>query len=84
MPSCEHVQLANPNVAAQDQGCTQCLAQGQRWVALRKCAVCGHVGCCDSSPGQHANQHFQQTGHPVMQPLEAGSWTWCYVHQAYV
>ena len=41
--------------------------EGQRWVALRECMTCGHVGCCDSSPGQHANKHFKETGHPVMQ-----------------
>ncbi len=40
--------------------------------SLRKCLVCGHVGCCDSSPGQHANQHFKETGHPVMQAHESG------------
>ncbi|MEU4673247.1 UBP-type zinc finger domain-containing protein [Amycolatopsis sp. NPDC023774] len=24
---------------------------------MRQCAVCGHVGCCDSSPGRHARAH---------------------------
>ena len=84
MPSCEHVKQANLDVAPSDQGCTECLQTGQRWVQLRKCLVCGHVGCCDSSPGQHANQHFKDTGHPVMQAFLSGDWKWCYVHEAYV
>src|SRR4051812_21372307 len=31
-------------------GCVECLAMGGRWVHLRRCAECGHIGCCDSSP----------------------------------
>ena len=39
------------------------------------------VGCCDSSPGQHATGHFHETTHPVMQSAEPGEdWRWCYVH----
>ena len=50
-------------------------------MALRQCRECGHVGCCDSSAGQHASAHFHETGHPVMQSAELGeSWRWCYVH----
>jgi uncharacterized UBP type Zn finger protein len=44
------------------------------------CLTCGHVGCCDSSPHQHADEHFKQTGHPVMRSVEPGeSWRWCYI-----
>jgi len=50
-------------------------------VALRECLECGHVGCCDSSVGQHATGHFQDTTHPVMETAEPGEdWRWCYVH----
>lgn len=42
------------------------------WVHLRRCAECGHVGCCDTSPSQHAAAHFKQTGHPVIQSFEPG------------
>ena len=31
---------------------------GGRWVHLRLCMTCGHVGCCDSSPNKHATAHF--------------------------
>ena len=30
--------------------CEECLKEGTRWVELRECQACGHVGCCDSSP----------------------------------
>jgi len=47
------------------------------------CLTCGHVGCCDSSPGTHATNHFKKTGHPVMVALPNHAWRWCYVHKAY-
>ena len=48
---------------------------------LRECQACGHVGCCDSSPGKHATKHFHETGHPVMRSAMPGDrWAWCYVH----
>ena len=55
---------------------------GQHWVHLRTCLACGHVGCCDSSPGLHATKHFRHTKHPVMQSAEPGeSWRWCYIDE---
>ncbi|WP_405146767.1 UBP-type zinc finger domain-containing protein [Sphaerisporangium sp. NBC_01403] len=63
-------------------GCEECLAEGRRYVHLRKCVRCGHVGCCDSSPGRHATEHYEQTGHPVMRSFQNGeSWLWCYLHE---
>ena len=64
------------------QGCQECLAEGARWVHLRLCMTCGHVGCCDSSPGRHATHHFHATRHPVVKSFEPGeSWAWCYRHE---
>ena len=64
--------------------CAECLAEGTHWVALRECQVCGHVGCCDSSPGRHATRPFRDTGHPVMRSITSGErWTWCYVQEIY-
>lgn len=61
--------------------CQDCLNEGTRWVALRRCLVCGNLGCCDSSPRQHATRHFHDTSHPVMQSSEPGEdWRWCYLH----
>lgn len=58
---------------------------GSRWVHLRLCRSCGHVGCCDSSPNRHATRHFQATGHPVITSFEPGEhWSWCYVDQVEV
>ncbi len=84
MAKCEHLKAANPSVKPSSEVCDECVKAGQRWVELRTCMVCGHVGCCDSSPGRHAAKHFHDTGHPVMQPLKSGDWKWCYVHEAYV
>ena len=61
------------------EGCPDCLAIGSSWVHLRRCAECGHVGCCDSSPNQHASAHHAETGHPIMRSLEPGEdWYWCF------
>jgi uncharacterized UBP type Zn finger protein len=53
---------------------------GDRWVHLRLCLACGHVGCCDSSKNKHASKHAGVTRHPVVQSFEPGeSWRYCYV-----
>jgi hypothetical protein len=58
-------------------GCVECEASGSWWVHLRRCAQCGHVGCCDSSLGKHGTAHYRATGHPVMQTFEPGEdWFW--------
>ena len=60
-------------------GCAECLDTGGWWVHLRRCAACGHVGCCDSSPAQHASAHYRETGHRVVQSFEPGEdWFWDY------
>jgi uncharacterized UBP type Zn finger protein len=60
-------------------GCEECLAEGHGWVHLRICLECGHVGCCDSSPGRHASGHARATGHPIIRSLEPGEdWSWCF------
>ena len=56
-------------------GCVECEASGGWWVHLRRCAACGHIGCCDSSPSQHARAHAGGSGHPVIQSFEPGE-TW--------
>jgi uncharacterized UBP type Zn finger protein len=81
MPACEHLSsVPVPEPDARTEGCEECMAIGQRWVQLRKCLDCGHVGCCDSSIGKHATKHFHETGHPVMRSFEpGGGWRYCYV-----
>jgi len=58
-------------------GCAECLTVEGWWVHLRRCAACGHVGCCDSSPAQHATAHFENSGHPLVQSFEPGE-DWFY------
>ena len=61
-------------------GCVECLNSKGWWLHLRRCAECGHIGCCDSSPSQHASKHFQETGHPIIASFEPGE-TWFYNYQ---
>jgi predicted GNAT family acetyltransferase len=63
------------------EGCAECLAMGERnWLHLRICRICGHVGCCDSSPGKHGTAHARVTGHPLIRSYEPGdTWWYCYV-----
>jgi Zn-finger in ubiquitin-hydrolases and other protein len=62
--------------------CSDCAAIGGQWVHLRRCLVCQHVGCCDSSPSKHASTHARTAGHPVVTSAEAGEdWRWCFVDE---
>jgi hypothetical protein len=79
--SCTHLDQIG-DVAPTGTGCDQCLAVGGRWVHLRMCRSCGHIGCCDSSPGKHATAHYRSTGHALVQSYEPGEdWWWCYVDE---
>jgi hypothetical protein len=67
----------NPDVAPSGTGCVECLADGGWWFHLRRCAACGHIGCCDSSPSQHARAHWKGSGHRYIQSFEPGEdWSW--------
>ena len=84
--ACEHLASAGPLTTMpadqRPQECPDCLAEGTRWVHLRQCTGCGHVGCCDSSPGRHAERHHVSAGHPVMRSVEPGEdWRWCFVDE---
>ena len=68
----------NPAVRPSGTGCVECEAIGGWWFHLRRCAQCGHIGCCDTSPSQHATAHGK-TGHPVIRSFEPGeAWFCCY------
>ncbi|MEN3534040.1 ubiquitin carboxyl-terminal hydrolase 14 [Microbispora sp. NPDC004025] len=82
MGNCEHLLVTADPQPLTPEGCQECLERGMRWVHLRKCLECGHIGCCDSSPGKHATAHYKETGHPVMRSFEPGEdWRWCFVDQ---
>ena len=75
-----HVQMTSPEDPV--AGCGDCLQIGARWVHLRMCLECGHIGCCDSSPNRHASAHFHATAHPLVRCVEPGErWWWCYVDE---
>ena len=78
---CTHIDQIQA-VSPHTQGCEDCLKTGDRWVHLRLCMTCGHVGCCDSSKNKHATRHAHTTRHPIIRSLEPGeNWGWCYVDE---
>ena len=83
MEYCEHVaeiQTVKPSA----DGCEDCLRTGDSWVHLRLCEICGHVGCCDSSPNRHATKHYHSTQHPIIRSFEPGEeWGYCYLDDAF-
>jgi hypothetical protein len=80
-PVCTHLDEAQ-DVMPSGDGCVECLAMGGRWVHLRLCMTCGHVGCCDSSPNKHASAHSHADGHPLVTSYEPGEdWWWCFVDE---
>ena len=80
-PPCDHAAAAHA-IPATAAGCEECLAAGTRWVHLRECLTCGHVGCCDSSPNRHARHHHEEDGHHVVRSAEPGeSWIYCFADE---
>ena len=78
----EFVHQRGEAVRPSSQGCEECLERGDSWVHLRLCMTCGHVGCCDDSPGRHATRHFHASKHPVIKSFEPDErWAWCYVDE---
>lgn len=85
MPSerdCTHRdQVADVKPSA--DGCEDCLLIGSEWVHLRMCLICGHAGCCDSSPNRHASEHVTTTGHPLITSIDPPlDWIYCYLDDA--
>ncbi len=78
--TCRHLDHIK-DVTPSGPGCVECVAMGQHnWVHLRVCQECGHVGCCDNSPGKHATKHNRSTGHPIIRSYEPGEdWYYCYI-----
>lgn len=67
----------DPSAAPSGPGCLDCTSTQGWWLHLRRCAACGHIGCCDNSPSQHATAHYRTSGHPVIQSFEPGEdWFW--------
>jgi uncharacterized UBP type Zn finger protein len=79
-PVCTHLdEITVYELPAEVAGCEDCLRTGGKWLHLRICLICGHVGCCDDSPNRHATAHYHATSHPIIRSLEPGEdWSWCY------
>jgi hypothetical protein len=83
--NCMHLDQMVEVAPRTPEGCEECLQMGERWMHLRLCGTCGHVGCCDSSEHKHATKHFHATQHPVIKSLEPGEeWGWCYIDNLFV
>ena len=41
---CSHLGQVDAEAEPSSPGCEDCLRDGSRWVHLRMCRVCGHVG----------------------------------------
>jgi uncharacterized UBP type Zn finger protein len=79
--ACTHLDQVR-DVTPSADGCEDCLKTGDRWLHLRLCLSCGHVGCCDSSPNRHATAHNRESGHPIVSSMEPGEdWSYCFVDE---
>lgn len=80
-----HVEGINVEAKPSGTGCAECLAEDGWWLHLRRCAQCGHIGCCDNSPKQHATAHFHATSHPVIASFEPGEmWFYDYPNEKFM
>jgi uncharacterized UBP type Zn finger protein len=76
---CSHLDQITIQPPDTAPGCEDCMRTGDRWVHLRVCLSCGHVGCCDSSKNKHASKHADEAGHPIVRSAQEGeTWCWCY------
>jgi len=74
----------DPTVPPSGTGCLECNASGGWWFHLRRCTKCGHIGCCDSSPSQHASHHAADARHPIIRSFEPNEpWFWNYATEEY-
>jgi hypothetical protein len=69
--------LVRPEVPPSGTGCAECLASDGWWLHLRRCVTCGQIGCCDTSPAQHATQHATTSDHKIVRSFEPGE-DWFY------
>lgn len=83
MAKCTHLdQVTITELPESVAGCEDCLEQGTKWLHLRICLSCGHVGCCDDSPEHHATAHEEASGHQIIRSLQPGEdWSWCFADE---
>ncbi len=85
-PTCTHLDEPREFAPRAVRGCEDCLRGASTWVHLRECLVCGHLGCCDSSPKKHAHAHAHTVGgHDLARSAEPGEdWAWCYADEVFL
>jgi hypothetical protein len=82
---CEHEDEMKIYTPHSTDGCEECVKNNYKWVHLRLCLSCGHVGCCNSSKYNHAEKHFHAENHPVIASLEPNeNWAYCYTDERFV
>jgi len=83
--SCAHVDRLPEVLPSTKEGCEDCIREGTRWVHLRECLSCGHVGCCDNSPRRHATAHWDTVRHAVVRSFQPDEeWAWCYPDELFL
>jgi len=82
---CAHFDDAKYIEVGEVIGCEECLKIDGEWVHLRRCMVCGKVGCCNDSPNKHSFGHFLETGHSIVRSVEPDeAWGYCYADDVFV
>lgn len=78
---CPHIDAIVEDVDPRGEDCQDC----GRKAPVRMCMTCGFVGCCESF-GAHDTDHFEETGHPIIQemPIDDDSFVWCYGCETYL
>jgi hypothetical protein len=72
----------DPTIPPSGTGCVECLATPDGWwFHLRRCVQCGHIGCCDQSPSQHASKHAAESQHNLIHSFEPDE-DWFYDYEA--
>jgi len=62
----------DPTVPPSGSGCVECLPRHDGGSTCGAARRCGHIGCCDSSPSQHASNISARPGHSVIRSFEPG------------
>ena len=81
--ACSHVELMQEVTPSNTSVCADCVELGDDWLHLRVCLICGYVGCCDLAKNHHMRDHYEETGHPLIQSFHQNEdWIWCYEDEA--
>jgi hypothetical protein len=83
--TCEHLASTGDVWHQPPAFCEECLADPNDSLNLRVCLNCGHVGCAEGSPSDHAAQHYAETDHPIAAAVGSQpAARWCYPHRRLV